>query len=134
MIRATFLSTMIVAGVLSAPTFAEDTADVAKPVEKDQTDKADKAEKPKRAVKLPGLWGKLKDVSDEQKAKINAIRRKALADKRKIDEQEEADILATLTDEQKKEYETLKEELAAKRKEGSAKKKADGETTDDKKE
>ncbi|HEX8341649.1 MAG TPA: hypothetical protein VF624_12125 [Tepidisphaeraceae bacterium] len=131
MLRQSIFATALALGLLAPltppPALAEEMGDDAKPAEKKETEKADKADKPKKTIKLSGLWAKLTDVTDEQKAKISALHRKALADKRQIEEQEEIDILATLTDEQKKQYETLKEEDASKRKETAAKRKTDTE-------
>lgn len=69
-------------------------ADDAKP---DQT-----TERPSK-VRLHGDVAKLTDLTDDQKAKILDIQRKAAEDVKKIQEQEKADETAVLTDEQKTE-------------------------------
>ena len=73
-------------------------------------------------------WGfapfnKLSNVTDEQKQKINDIHRKANAERKSIDEKEEADIMALLTDEQKAELDKMEADKKAKSAEKRAEKK-----------
>jgi len=77
--------------------------------------------------KMWGVWKKLASLTPEQKVKMADIHDQALAAKRKIDDQEELDLMAVLTDEQKVELQKIKEEADAKRKakEGEKDKKKD---------
>ena len=93
------------------------------------------AKEEKKEVKGPkmwGVWAKLASLTPEQKIKMKEIHEKALAEKRKIEDQEEADIMALLTDEQKLELQKNKEEEAAARKAKDAEKAAK-KTADEKK-
>ncbi len=129
----------LVLGIGSAgfvtPAFAEDMGAADKP-EKKETEKPAKKEE-KKEVKGPkvfGIWGKLSSLTAEQKIKIKEIHDKFLEDRKKLEQQEEADIAALLTDEQKLELQGIKEEEAAKRKAKDVEKKSetkkDGETKD----
>ena len=73
-------------------------------------------------VKLTKPWSDLGSLSEDQKVKIEAIHKKALAESSAIDKKEKEDISAVLTDAQKAE---LKELTSKKRKETAAKKVAD---------
>lgn len=71
----------------------------------------------------PAHWGfdpynKLTTLTADQKSKITEIHHKALADRKAIDDKEEADIMALLTPDQKAEL----EKIAADRKAKSAEK------------
>jgi Spy/CpxP family protein refolding chaperone len=59
--------------------------------------------KPMKQGRLTLPWNQLSSLSDEQKTQIRQIHRKALAEKKKIDQQERADIMALLNDDQKAE-------------------------------
>lgn len=87
----------------------------------------------------PKKWGfspynKLTTVTEEQKEKITEIHKKALAEKKAIDEKEEADVMALLTDEQKAELDKIEADRKAALKERNAerKKKGESEKPDDK--
>lgn len=102
------------------------------------TDKKEekKDDKAKTAVKGPrmwGIWAKLTTLSPETKIKIKEIHDKALDEKKAIDNKEEADILALLSDEQKLELQKVKEDEAAAKK-AMADKKKDGAKEEPKKE
>lgn len=58
-------------------------------------------------ARLTKPWNELKDLTDEEKTKIIEIHQKALDEIREIDAKEHTDILAVLTDDQKKEVETI---------------------------
>ena len=99
-----------------APAVAED-APATQPAEKKQS----------KGPRVTGIWARLQSLTAEQKVKIAEIHKKSLADQRKIEAQEEADITALLTDEQKVELAAMKEEDAAKRKTKKQKPEADNE-------
>jgi Spy/CpxP family protein refolding chaperone len=63
------------------------------------------AETPHAAVhgKLTKPWNELTDLTDDQKAKIEAIHARALEEAKTIRDKEKTDIEALLTDDQKKE-------------------------------
>ncbi|HEY2586979.1 MAG TPA: hypothetical protein VGI81_14635 [Tepidisphaeraceae bacterium] len=64
-------------------------------------------------ARLTKPWNELKDLTEEERTKIIAVHQKALDEVHAIEAKEHADILALLTDEQKKEV----AELEAKAKE-----------------
>ena len=75
--------------------------------------------KPARATKGPRVvkpFSGLTDLTFEQKTKIAAIHKQAVADKKKMDEKEQADCMALLTPEQKDAVEKMMDEQAAGRK------------------
>jgi hypothetical protein len=72
----------------------------------DRADRADSAERPRRA-RLVKPWADLASLREEQRSKIVEIHAAASEAKRRIDEQERADILALLTDEQKSELDAM---------------------------
>ncbi|MGH7177285.1 MAG: hypothetical protein ACREJC_07890, partial [Tepidisphaeraceae bacterium] len=85
-----------------------------------------------------GRWGfspynLLSDVTEEQKAQVNEIHRKANSERKSIDERERMDVLAVLTPEQKDELEKILAERKAKAAERRAKAKP-GAGSDDKEE
>jgi hypothetical protein len=63
-------------------------------------------------ARLTKPWNELKDLSEEERARILAVHQKALEEIHAIEAKEHADILAMLTDDQKKEVAEL--ELKAK--------------------
>lgn len=81
--------------------------------------------------KLWGVWAKLTSLTPEQKVKMRQIHDNALAEKRKIEQQEEIDLLAVLSDEQKQELQQIKESISAakKAKEAEKAKKSDAPDT-----
>ncbi|GIW75906.1 MAG: hypothetical protein KatS3mg104_0975 [Phycisphaerae bacterium] len=81
--------------------------------------------------KLWGVWAKLTSLTPEQKVKMRQIHDNALAEKRKIEQQEEIDLLAVLSDEQKQELQQIKESISAakKAKEADKAKKSDAPDT-----
>jgi Spy/CpxP family protein refolding chaperone len=87
-----------------------------------------KPAKPMKGPRLVQPWSKMESLTDEQKIQIADLHKKAVAEKKKIDEQEEADIKALLTDEQKVELQKLLEDTAVKRKAGPKKPEAETET------
>ncbi len=108
---------------LIAPAFAEDAPAKAKEEKKEE----------KKVVKGPKLWGvwdKLASLTAEQRVKIDELHKKNLAEKRKLDDQEEADIMAVLTDEQKVELQANKEAAAAEKKAKDAEKAKEKEAKD----
>lgn len=58
-------------------------------------------------VRLTKPWNQLKDLTEDEKAKILEIHQKAVDEVKAIDAKEHADILAVLSDEQKKEVATI---------------------------
>lgn len=60
-------------------------------------------------VRLTKPWNQLKDLTDDEKAKILEIHQKAVDEVKAIDAKEHEDILAVLTDDQKKEIATIEE-------------------------
>jgi Spy/CpxP family protein refolding chaperone len=60
-----------------------------------------------RAARLIKPWNELKDLSEDQIAKIKAIHEKALEETHKIEAKEKADCMEILTEAQKKELETV---------------------------
>jgi len=82
----------------------------------------------KGAAHAGSHWGfapynKLSNVTEEQKQKINDIHRKAMAERKAIEDKEEADIMAVLTDAQKSELEKMDADRKAKNAEKRAEKK-----------
>lgn len=83
-------------------------------------DKKEDGEKKPRAAKLTAPWSKLSGLSDEQKQQIREIHGKANDEVKAIREKENTDIMALLTDEQKKELAGMKEKDAVEKKAKSA--------------
>ena len=73
-----------------------------------------------RPVRLTIPWRLMENLSDEQRAKIAAVHKQAVADIRAIEEKERQDILALLTDEQKVELKAIEERRAAEQKQRAA--------------
>lgn len=122
----TFLKTLaILAGLaLVAPVAAVRAEDpMTPPTEQPKPKEKDKDKKP-ASPKLTKPWSLLKSLSDEQKARIAEIHAKYVAERKKLDEAEKADVMGILTDEQKKELEdaTAAEEAARKAREMQRKK------------
>lgn len=107
-------SALAMSGVSLADAKADKPAD-AKPTE-------GKAAAEAKPVKLVKPWGDLKSLSDEQKAKIDAIHKKALAEINAIEKKEKDEIMSLLTDANKAE---LKDQAEAKKKDAAGKKAAD---------
>lgn len=82
--------------------------------------------------KLWGIWAKLTSLTPEQKVQMRQIHDNALAEKRKIEQQEELDLLAVLSDEQKQELQRLKESISAAKKAKEADKAKKSDTSPDK--
>ncbi len=78
-----------------------------------------------RPIRLTKPWSLLEDLTQEQKEQINKIHMAALEEKKKIDDKEEADATAVLTDAQKAELlkaeEKEKEAMKAKNKKPTTK-------------
>lgn len=110
----------------------------AEPPTSQPSDMEHKDSKPAKASS--GRWGfapfnKLSGMTEEQKQRINDIHRKANAERKAIDDKEEADVMALLTDEQKAELEKMeadKKTKATERRAQSKKDKAGGEDEKDK--
>ena len=79
----------------AAPAAAEEKAAPAKP-------------KKAKAVRLTKPWADMTSLTDEQKTQIAEIHRKAVEEKKQIEQREEAAILAVLNDAQRTEVEGLK--------------------------
>ena len=69
-----------------------------------------------QSPRLTKPWRDLGSLSDEQKKQIADIHRKAVQDKKTIEDRETADIMALLNDQQKGELKTLQDKEAADRK------------------
>ena len=79
-----------------------------------------------RPAKLTKPWSEIKDLSDEQVTKIKTIHEKFLEEQHVLESKQKADIMALLTDAQKKE---LDEALAEDKKEAAERRVAkDGKT------
>ena len=87
----------------AAPAAAEEKAAPAKP-------------KKARAVRLTKPWSDMTSLTDEQKTQIAEIHRKAVEEKKQVEQREEAAILAVLNDAQRTEVEALKAKSTADRK------------------
>ena len=96
-----------------------------KPAAAESTEKKADSEKKADAskVKVVQPWSKLTSLSDEQKTKIKEIHAKALDEEKAIKEKENADIMALLTDDQKKELKSMQEKETAEKKTKTAAKK-----------
>lgn len=124
------LSKLAAALILGSSLFASPAAFAAdKVADKATTDKgaADKGAAPAKAsaesaIKLNKPWGDLTSLTDEQRGKISAIHKKALAETNAIEKKEKDEIMALLSDAQKAE---LKDLGTKKKKETAAAKKAD---------
>lgn len=78
--------------------------------------------KPVKVAKTPrlfGVWAKMGSLTPEQKQQIGAIHKQALADKKAIEEKEQADIMALLTPEQKAEVEKITDDATTAKKKTS---------------
>jgi Spy/CpxP family protein refolding chaperone len=72
---------------------------------------------PKGHARLTKPWNELKDLTDDEKAKILEIHQKAVDDVKEIDAKEHKDIMALLTEDQQKEVaEIEKKDKAARSK------------------
>ena len=87
-------------------------------------ERAAPATKPSSA-RLFTPYSRMTSLTDEQKTKIRDIHKDVLAEIRKINEKQAADIAALLTDEQKKELKELEEKASADAKKAPAKEGAD---------
>ncbi len=92
-------------------------------VKEDQADKAEK--KAEKKIKNVGFlpYRELASLTDEQKAQINDIHQKYLAERKKLEEAEKAEISALLTDEQKAEIRQMEEKKSSERKNKDGEKK-----------
>jgi Spy/CpxP family protein refolding chaperone len=68
--------------------------------------------------RLTKPWNELKDLTEDEKTKILAIHQKALDEIHEIEAKENTDILATLTDSQKKEVADIEAKDKAAAREG----------------
>jgi Spy/CpxP family protein refolding chaperone len=117
----TWVAAAVVAAALcgsSAVLFAQD----AKPAAAQE-----KKMKKEKAVRLTKPWNQIASLSDEQKAKINEIHKKAVEDRQAIDKREHEEAMAVLTEEQRTELAKMKEdeEVARKAKKGAGAKKSE---------
>ncbi len=121
---------MLVALAMGATMFAGSVsfaADEAKPT---GTNKESTPATPAASTtKLVKPWGDLKTLSEEQRVKIEAIHKKALAEINTIEKKEKEDITALLTDANKSEI----KDLADQKKKAAAGKKVDEKKTEEKK-
>ena len=106
--------------VLLASVFvvADDTSNQAKSETGAQpaAQKEEKSPGQARAVRLTKPWSGLHSLSDDQKRQINQIHRKAVAEKKAIEQKEKDDVMALLNDQQKAELTALLEKDAADKK------------------
>src|SRR5688572_32180514 len=77
---------------------------------------ADKPAKKAKAIKLVKPWSSISSLTDEQKAKLDQIHKKALADINAIKAKEKEDSLAVLDDKQREEVMALTEKETAQKK------------------
>jgi hypothetical protein len=111
-----------VVAVGSASLFVR-AADDAKPAPAKAAAKAaDGEKKEKKPAKLTKPWSELTTLSEDQSNKIRDIHAKALAERKAIEDKEEADIMALLTDAQKSELKSIAEADAAAKKAAAPKK------------
>lgn len=129
----TFLKTLaIVAGLaLAFPASALRAEDMPANPPVEQPKPKDK-DKKQAGPKLTKPWSLLKSLSEEQRARIAEIHAKYLAERKKLDEAEKADVMGVLTDEQKKELEEAMAAEEAARKAKDEQKKKDKEKDKDK--
>jgi Spy/CpxP family protein refolding chaperone len=81
----------------------------------------EKAEsKGKGGGRLTQPWSKISSISDDQKSKIVEIHKKANDERKAIDKREHDEIMALLTDDQKKEAEALEGSKSSKKKDDAA--------------
>ncbi len=80
-------------------------------------------EKPVKPIKLVQPWAKVKDLSDDQKVRINSIHTDMVAKQKAIEAEAKAKILEILTPEQKAQLDATLAEEAAERKAKDAEKK-----------
>ena len=119
----TWVAAAVVAAALcgsSAILFAQDAKPAAAQEKKMKKEKV-------KVVKLTKPWNQIASLSDEQKAKINEIHKKAVEDRQAIDKREHEEAMAVLTEEQRTELAKMKEdeEVARKAKKGAGAKKSE---------
>jgi len=119
---STWVAAAVVAAALcgsSAVLLAED----AKPAAAAQEKRMKKA----KAVRLTKPWNQISSLSEDQKAKIGEIHKKALEEKQAIEKREHEEIMAVLNDEQRAEITKMREdeEAARKAKKGAGAKKSE---------
>jgi hypothetical protein len=76
-----------------------------------------------KVAKLTKPWSELASLSEEQKTKIITIHQQANAERKAIDDKEEADIMALLSDPQRAELKKMEEAQKAEAKAKRAEKK-----------
>jgi len=118
---------LVAAVAVGSASFYVRAADEAKPATGAPTaPKAAKAEggekKEKKPAKLTKPWSELTSLSEDQSSKIREIHAKSLAERKAIEDKEEADIMALLTDAQKTELKSIAESDAAAKKAAAPKK------------
>jgi hypothetical protein len=69
-----------------------------------------------RKVRLTQPWKNMTSLTDEQKAQIAAVHRKAVQEIKQIEQRERAEIMALLSDSQKAELQAITDKAAAERK------------------
>jgi Spy/CpxP family protein refolding chaperone len=130
-IKSSVAALLVVNVCVSGQAMAEESAPTTAPTSQPATQPAphayDSDDKKPARTKMWGIWRKLTSLTPEQKATMAAIHEKALSDKKKIEQQEESDLLAQLTDDQKLELQTLKEAVVARKKARDAEKAAEKE-------
>jgi len=75
-------------------------------------------------IRLEQPYSKISDLTEDEKAKISEIHKKALADLKAIRDKEDQDIRAVLTDDQKAELDKIEAERREKMEEKNKSKKA----------
>lgn len=111
------LLALLCAAMFAGLVYAED----APAPEKKEAPKTEKKERPARPARLTKPWSLLDDLKPEQKEAINKIHLESLAEKKKIDDKEEADCMALLTDAQKEELQKALDKEKAEMKEKNKK-------------
>ena len=114
-----FAVSVVLAGAIA--TASDDQAPATQPSGSEHKEEA------KAPAARGGRWGfapynKLNTLTEEQKAQITAIHRKALDEKKAIEQREEEEIMAVLTDENKAELEKLLADEKAEKKAKAAEK------------
>ena len=99
----------------AAPVAAAAATDDAKPAASEEKATAAKPKKAK-AVRLTKPWSDMTSLTDQQKGQIAEIHRKAVEEKKQVEQREEAAILAVLNDAQRTEVEALKAKSTTERK------------------
>ena len=112
---ASFVAAFAVALSTSALLAADEAKPAAAPAAAEEK-AAPATPKKARAVRLTKPWSEMTSLTDEQKTQIAEIHRKAVEEKKQVEQREEAAILAVLNDAQRTEVEALKSKSTTDRK------------------